>query len=769
MINPEHSSKGRAGEASLVGMLRALLGRAGGGVLVALGLSALAAGALPTAALALPAGRVYEMVSPVYKGGYGANLIKGVAADGEAVAFFSPGAFAGAPSGPIDYLARRGPSGWSTTPLVPAAGLLSFVGEMDVSPSLESVLAWGKPGPNRIAATQAGTEEEFLLHSTDLPDISSTWEVAGMALRNLGGGPLIFEYLGGSADFCHLLFGGRESNILNTVLPEAVNTLSLYELARGCDGEPVSLHLVGVNNRGKPIGAGTGVSCPVSLGHEEGYDGTDDGSYNAIADDGQEVFFTSCVNSEPAHYQVFVRLDASRTLEVSRPLGSACTEVPCGGGAAAAARASADFVGASEDGSRVFFTTKAPLVEGDKDQDDDLYMAEISCPEAEPECGVAKRVVKSLQQVSHAPRVGEAAEVQGVVAVAPDGSRAYFVARGVLSEAPNAQGAVAVRGADNLYAYTAASGGGTTGDVAFVGQLCSGQGISGTAADVRCPTGSASDTPLWLSREPEAQTAGADGRFLVFSTYAQLTASDTDRAQDVYWYDAGTGALERVSGGEAGADANGNNDLFNASIAQGHRGGGKVRYQHEMDSRAISEDGSRVVFTSSEPLSPAATNGLANVYEWHEQSGGGEGNVSLISGGSAEGPVFSAVIAASGNDVFFTTTQSLVAQDTDEALDLYDARLNGGFPATPAPAKACADDACQGPLTNPAALLIPGSISQAPGENLSVSGAVKVKPRAKASKCSKGKKLRGGKCAKPKPKRQAKQSNDGKEAGNRAH
>ena len=86
-------------------MLRVLLGRAGGGVLVALGLSALAAGALPTAALALPAGRVYEMVSPVYKGGYGANLIKGVAADGEAVAFFSPGRVCGGAEWP-DRLSR---------------------------------------------------------------------------------------------------------------------------------------------------------------------------------------------------------------------------------------------------------------------------------------------------------------------------------------------------------------------------------------------------------------------------------------------------------------------------------------------------------------------------------------------------------------------------------------------------------------------------------------------------------------------------------------
>ena len=49
--------------------------------------------------------------------------------------------------------------------------------------------------------------------------------------------------------------------------------------------------------------------------------------------------------------------------------------------------------------------------------------------------------------------------------------------------------------------------------------------------------------------------------------------SDTDTAKDVYRYDAETGALDRVSGGEADADANGNNDLFDATITTGNRGG----------------------------------------------------------------------------------------------------------------------------------------------------------------------------------------------------
>lgn len=43
-----------------------------------------------------------------------------------------------------------------------------------------------------------------------------------------------------------------------------------------------------------------------------------------------------------------------------------------------------------------------------------------------------------------------------------------------------------------------------------------------------------------------------DGMLLVFSSYGQLRAVNTDSAKDVYWYDAVTGVLVRVSVGEEG-------------------------------------------------------------------------------------------------------------------------------------------------------------------------------------------------------------------------
>lgn len=215
------------------------------------------------------------------------------------------------------------------------------------------------------------------------------------------------------------------------------------------------------------------------------------------------------------------------------------------------------------------------------------------------------------------------------------------------------------------------------------------------------------------------------------SSYGQLLANDTDDAKDVYRYDVATGTLERVSVGEGGYDANGNcNDAVNdcdAAIAY-KRLGSRASIQAELESRAISEDGSRIVFTSAAPLSAAVTNGLVNAYEWHD------GRVSPVSSGSDEEAVKDVVITPSGQDVFFVTAQGLLPQDTDGAADVYDARLGAGFPAVPTKEEECAADACRGPLTNPAPLLVPGSVSQAAGENAPAPLKAKAKARPKKKK-----------------------------------
>ena len=651
--------------------------------------------------------------------------------------------------------------------LLPAVeGGVGGPGNRDVSPDMAVTLALGELGPSVEAAEHVGPEEDFFLHGIESPDLAVNWEQAGPVLSLVNHAPINLTYLGGSPDFCHLFLvegapdhneiksGSKASEVL---LEQAENAnRQLYEVARGCNGEPAGLRLVALDNQNQLISP----LCFADLGieHFAGSGKEIKDAFNAVAADGEMAFFTTCIdNSDESGHQLFVRLGASRTLEVSKPLGEACSEVPCG---TAAARASADFVGASEDGSKVFFTTTAPLEPAtDKDSGDDLYMASIGCPADEPACGISGRTVTSLVQVSHSALLGEAAEVQGVVRVAPDGERVYFVARGVLSEGVNTEGRAPQKGADNLYVYDAASQ-----RIEYIADLCSAHDTSGLVENSHCPGSSEEikfhEVELWLRSNLDSsyvQTAGVDGRYLVFSSFGQLTSDDTDTTRDVYRFDAVTGKLERVSTGEGGYDSNGNSNEFEATINIGHYGGTVLR-QYEMNNRSISEDGSRVVFTTAEPLSPAATNGLENVYEWHEDAGGG-GSVSLLSGGSGSVPVTDAVISPGGADVFFVSTEGLVAQDVDGEGDVYDARLGSGFVSAPAPTEPCSGDACQGPLTNPAPLLVPGSAVQLPGGNFPAAAPPRsATAKKKTARCAKGKRLNGRKCVNQRKARSRKKS-----------
>jgi hypothetical protein len=731
-------------------------------------------------AFALPSGRHYEMVSPVSKGGFGAQLSSGLArgavsANGESIAFYSAGIFDGAPSFDFhaNYLARRGTNEWETVPLaVPSS--VTVDPETDLSPDLSLELAVGPPNTHEYELRE---EVAVWLRPTLLLDTPESWQGPTSTARSEGHN-IDLSYETASADLCHMFMVKNESAIdSNKVEPIAEaegTTQQLYQIDRGCHGEQSGIQLVGVNNNDKMISK----ECLVNIGNDYGRAN----GYNAVSADGSEVFFTDCpveptVALEAPHHQLFVRVGGKRTLEVSRPLEAAafggCVgetggvpgEVPCKG---ATERAAADFQGASETGSKVYFTAplekgQGQLVSGDTDESTNLYIAEIGCPQANPGCAASEREVTSLTEASHDPS-GGAAQVQGVLRVASDGQRAYFVASGDLLSAEQRQTLemkgrpVPQTGAANLYEYDSAAN-----SVSFVADLCTGSEKSGIAEDVHCPAGS-SDEGLWTGSEDESQTGGPGGEYFVFSTYAQLTSGDVNTAKDVYRYDALTGTLLLVSHGENDYEPNASGAMLGSHIAPGGSKGGSVVEQHQLDVRAISEDGSRVVFTSAEPLSPADTNGLVNAYEWHE------GAVSLVSTGSDPEGVGNAVISADGSSLVFATSERLVTQDADELSDVYVARLNNPgkeFPQPPAQRKPCEGDGCQGPLTNPAPLLVPGSVSQVPGEN--AAPPVKAKPKAKAKpKCKRGQvRDKHGRCVKHKRRGGGARANRSRSSSNR--
>jgi len=125
-------------------------------------------------------------------------------------------------------------------------------------------------------------------------------------------------------------------------------------------------------------------------------------------------------------------------------------------------------------------------------------------------------------------------------------------------------------------------------------------------------------------------------------------------------------------------------------------------------SRVISDDGSRVFFNSFDSLVGRDQNNAQDVYQW-EAPGTGNcteggyayvaaagGCVNLIStGADAQASEFLDA-SASGDDVFFKTYSSLVPQDP-ALVDVYDARVGGGFQPPPPPTPECEGESCLGP------------------------------------------------------------------------
>jgi hypothetical protein len=343
----------------------------------------------------------------------------------------------------------------------------------------------------------------------------------------------------------------------------------------------------------------------------------------------------------------------------------------------------------------------------------------------------------------------------GIAGQSDDLSRIYFVDTAKLPGS-NERQEEAVAGKPNLYLYE------TGGATRFIATLAASDGANEP------------DTLADWAASPGLRTAEAspDGQYLAFGSAGQLTgygnagpcaenATHTEfisaLCKEVFLYDSATGRLTCPSCNPAGESPLGNSTLRRI------RGAPTRRWLPQ--SRYITDQG-RLLFDSSDRLSPRDTNGrVEDVYEV-EPAGVGScsrqgGCVSLVSPGT--GSVDSNFLAMdeSGANVFFTSRARLVPADTDELLDVYDARIGGGFPAeNEAAIPECQGEACQAPSSSPAA---PNSSTS------NFQGGGNAKPE-KAQQCPKGKVKKNGKCVKKKakPKKKAKSKHTkGRTAGNK--
>jgi Tol biopolymer transport system component len=162
------------------------------------------------------------------------------------------------------------------------------------------------------------------------------------------------------------------------------------------------------------------------------------------------------------------------------------------------------------------------------------------------------------------------------------------------------------------------------------------------------------------NRESTFPSLSGSGRYVVFtSTATNLVDGDTNNLPDVFVRDRETSTTSRVSIGSKGQQSD------------------SVSYTYVP---AISEDGSRVVFSSSATtLVPNDQNGTSDIFV-HDR---GTGITNLVSASSegvqGNGPSLHAVISGNGRFVaFHSFANNLVPNDTNNASDVFVRDLDTG-------------------------------------------------------------------------------------------
>lgn len=152
--------------------------------------------------------------------------------------------------------------------------------------------------------------------------------------------------------------------------------------------------------------------------------------------------------------------------------------------------------------------------------------------------------------------------------------------------------------------------------------------------------------------------------------------------------------------------------------------GSPVITQFGIKPRFLADDG-RVFFSTRESLTAQDRNEVFDAYQYDPTTG----IASLLSSGKGKDPSSFADASASGDEVFIATRQPLASGDSDDLVDLYDVRTGGGFPTAPPTPAPCIGEGCQGASSDS-----PPSTSLASG--LAAKGNLRGQP---PRRCPKGK------------------------------
>ncbi len=225
-----------------------------------------------------------------------------------------------------------------------------------------------------------------------------------------------------------------------------------------------------------------------------------------------------------------------------------------------------------------------------------------------------------------------------------------------------------------------------------------------------------------------------DGHSVVFMSMLSLTGYDSGGLYEVFDYNTERGRLACIS-----CDPSGETPPA-TSLFGGYRLGAflPISWKATYQPRLLSRDGSRVFFDSAESLVSNDTNGKVDVYEWEQDGAGGcrrsSGCVYLLSGGTSTDNSYLVGASESGDGVFIVTRAQLVARDQNGDDDMYDARVGGVQPLT---APACTGSGCQGVPASAPFFATPASVTFAGVGNFAAPLSTKAKPTPKPKKSKK--------------------------------
>lgn len=659
------------------------------------------------AALSLPECRAYEMVTPPDEHpnlennatpvvGAGPGLVEAVAStSGGSVAFRSWYAPSGSSSNGQIFGSIRGEGGWATSALEPQH-----------SPEKENC-------PSEKMYFSAELTGQVLV---DNPEVCSGFEPA-LAPYEARGGVNLFVHPGAGAAYELLnrvpegvtptervYFEGASSDMSHVVFSQQAQLTAeappgedLYEWNNGV------LRLVTFLPNGTPIQgtmatpqreAGGFANSPAAIAHSLSSDGE-----RVVFEAGGSLYLRENSGQAPsAIVPGSTQVDGEQCSEPDK----ACT-IQLDASHGSGSSGGGFFWRASIDGSRIYFTDESRLV------------PESTAVSGKPDLYEFDVETGQLTDLTVDPT--EAADVQGVMGSSEDGTYLYFVAYGVLSEQPNGRGSTAERREPNLYVHH-------EGVTSYIATLSPKDGADwgwGAERNITFIPSEVSPNGKWLAFNSMAPLTGYENMPAEPSDClgAQRYEAPGEPCNEIFVYDAASNGLSCASCGPVGGNPTGQAQLRSP--------------QGTLPRGALSTDGS-VFFDTPSSLLGQDTNGVYDVYEWSpvgvgectEGSGtfGAESDGCLYSLSTGTSPESSFFVGASesGSDAYMLTSQGLVAGDTDNALSLYDVRVNGGFPAGSGEAAqepACqSEEACQPPPGEAPAQLFAASSVLAGAANL---------------------------------------------------